>query len=82
MAEKQGKQEMLKIKEGIGAEMQNREESGAKCRRVGGAKRPMNVAISIRQQTLDEERKCNAAIKLLLTEMVRQQLGCGENGNE
>jgi hypothetical protein len=71
---------MREIKEGVRAETQNKKESGERRRRVGGAKRPMNVAISIRQQTLDEERKCNAAIKLLLTEMVRQQLGCGENG--
>lgn len=74
--------ESRQIKRGFEMAIQNREVSGAKCRRVGGAKRSMNVAISIRQQTLEEERKCNAAVKLLLAEMVRQQLGCGENEND
>ena len=73
---------MHKIKEGIRAEAQNREESDANCRRVGSAKRPMKIAFSMRQQTLEEKRKCHAAIKLLLTDLVRQQLGCKEDGNE
>ncbi len=61
---------------------QNKEVSSAKFHRVGGAKRSMKIAVVERQQTVEEERKCAAAIKLLLTELVRQQLGCKENENE
>jgi hypothetical protein len=32
----------------------------------------------VKQQTLEEERKSNAAFQLLLTEIVRQNLGCEE----
>lgn len=60
---------------------QNKEASGAIRRRVGSAKHPMKITVVVRQQTLEEERKCHAAIKLLLTEMVRQQLGCKEKEN-
>jgi hypothetical protein len=63
-------------KEGIAGETQYREASGAPSRRVGVAKHPMEIAVTVRQQTPEEERQCNAAIQLLLTELVRQQLGC------
>jgi hypothetical protein len=67
---------MSKSNKGIRAETQYWEESGAPRRRVGVAKRPMAIAVTVRQQTLEEGRQCNAAIQLLLTELVRQQLGC------
>lgn len=67
---------MLKNKnEGIHATAWKGEGSDANCRRVGSEKRP-KFAVSTRRQTLEEERQCNAAIQLLLTELVRQQLGC------
>lgn len=55
---------------------QNKEVSGATRRRVGGARRPITIAATVRRQTPEEERQCNAAIQLLLTEIVRQALGC------
>jgi hypothetical protein len=69
---------MAESKEGFGAETQYREVSGAPRSRVGGANCPMAIAISVRQQTPEEERRCAAAVQLLLTELVRQQLGRGE----
>lgn len=33
------------------------------------------ITVVIRRQTLEEERRFDAAIKLFLTELVRQQLG-------
>ena len=56
----------------------NKEAVGDFYRHVGGSKKPMNVAKSIRQQTLEEERKCKTAIQLLLTELVRQQMAAME----
>jgi hypothetical protein len=56
--------------------IRNSQEVGATNCRVGGARRPLKVAVSVRQQTLEEERQCTAAIQLLLTELVRQKLGC------
>lgn len=68
--------QMEEKKEGIDAARRNREGSDAEACRGGGAKSPMKIAVSLRQQTLEEERRCNAAIQLLLAELVRQQLGC------
>jgi hypothetical protein len=61
--------------EGIHARAWKREGSDANCRRVGSEKHS-KFAVSTRRQTLEEERQCNAAVQLLLAEMVRQQLGC------
>ena len=36
---------------------------------------PIAVAVSIRRQTSDEERRYKAALQLFLTEVVRQHLG-------
>jgi hypothetical protein len=75
------KSKISSAKEGIPVETQYREVSGAKHCRVGRTKRPMNIAVVARQQTVEEEGKCNAAIELLLTELVRRHLGCKERGN-
>lgn len=67
---------MEKKNEGFHAAPRKWEQSDDKCRRVGSEKRSTKIAVSIRRQTLEEERQCNAAIQLLLAELVRQQLGC------
>jgi hypothetical protein len=64
------------IKRGLAMEIQNKEVSDADRRRVGGAKQPTKIAVTVRQQTPEEERRTAAAVQLLLTELVRQQLGC------
>jgi hypothetical protein len=61
---------------GITMAIRKREESDNYRDLVGSRKKPMKIAVVARQQTLEEERKCTAAIHLLLTELVRQQLGC------
>lgn len=63
--------------EGFRADPQNLEQSGARNCRGGGIKRSASIAYSARRQTLEEQRQCEAAIQLLLAELVRQQLGCG-----
>ena len=42
-----------------------------------GRKHSMTVAIVVRQQNTDEERRCDVAIQSLLTELVRQQRDTG-----
>jgi hypothetical protein len=76
------KNNLKKKKEGVSMPMQKREESGDFSNLVGSRKKPMKIAVVARQQTFEEERKCTAAIQLLLTELVRQQLGCKEKEND
>lgn len=54
------------------------EESDNFRSRVGSKKRSMEIAATYRRQTLEEERKMEAAIGILLAEIVRQKLGCVE----
>ncbi len=67
---------MAEINRGIVNTLQNKDISDNPPRRVGGPKRPIKIAVKMRQQTPEEERQSNAAIQLLLTELVRQQMGC------
>jgi hypothetical protein len=70
------KPKFSRSKQGTCVEKRNKEVLSAFHCRVGGAKRSMETAVVVRQQTLEEQRSCMTAIQLLLTEMVRQQLGC------
>lgn len=45
-------------------------------------KAKVSMAVAVTQQTLAEERKSNAAFQLLLTELVRQNLGCLKEGRK
>ena len=49
-----------------------RSQRDARSRR--GGRRPMSVAVSVRQQTPEEEGRFHAALHLFLSEIVRQQL--------
>ena len=48
----------------------------ATCHRLVG-QRPLAVAVSVRRQTPEEERRFTAALNLLVAELVRQHLGRG-----
>lgn len=43
---------------------------------------PQLLAVAVRRQTDEETRQFRVALKILLSEMVRQQLGRGETENE
>lgn len=43
---------------------------------------PQLLAVAVRRQTAEENRQYRVALQLLLSEMVRQQLGSGERENE
>lgn len=72
------KRKSPELKEGLAAENEYREVSGASRCRVGGKKRSAGIAVTYRRQTLEEERKMEAAIGILLAEIVRQKLSCVE----
>lgn len=55
------------------------DESKRSSRRVGSKKKSMEIAVTYRRQTLEEERKMKAVIRILLAEIVRQKMSCMEN---
>jgi hypothetical protein len=50
---------------------------GAKSSRVGSRMQP-KIVVKVRQQSLEEERNMEAAIGILLAEIIRQKLSCVE----
>ena len=44
--------------------------------------RRTELTVAIRQQTLQEQRRCEAALELLLTEMVRQEIASRKEGSD
>lgn len=63
------------------------DHGGTRCRMIAHRRpserqgRALAVAVSVRQQTPEEERRFHAALHLFLSEIVRQQLGRQGNDN-